>query len=91
MAGDRVYLTSTGLGLTTVASPLPLNPTGYTVLLGYEPNLKMFGGFDLRRHCTFTTGSPSVQIDIKKIHKAMQDGLAVDRKDNDEIAVWNPT
>ncbi len=73
--------------MTTVASPLPLNPTGYTVLLGYEPNLKMFGGFDLRRHCTFTTGSPSVQIDIKKIHKAMQDGLAFDRKDNDEIAV----
>jgi len=73
--------------MTTVASPLPLNPSGYTVLLGYEPNLKMFGGFDLRRHRTFTTGSPSVQIDIKRIHKAMQDGLAFDRKDNGEIAV----
>jgi putative restriction endonuclease len=73
--------------MTTVTSPLPLNPKGYTVLLGYEPNLKMFGGFDLRRHHTFTTGSPSVQIDIKCIHKAMQDGLAFDRKDSDEIAV----
>jgi putative restriction endonuclease len=73
--------------MTTVTSPLPLNPKGYTVLLGYEPNLKMFGGFDLRRHHKFTTGSPSVQIDIKCIHKAMQDGLAFDRKDNDEIAV----
>jgi putative restriction endonuclease len=73
--------------MTTVASPLPLNPSGYTVLLGFEPNLKMFGGFDLRRHRTFATGSPSVQIDIKKIYKAMQDGLAFDRKDNDEIAV----
>lgn len=73
--------------MTTVASPLPLKPTGYTVLLGYEPNLKMFGGFDLRRHRTFTTGSPSVQIDIKCIHKAMQDGLAFDRKENNEIAV----
>jgi putative restriction endonuclease len=73
--------------MTTVTSPLPLNPKGYTVLLGYEPNLRMFGGFDLRRHRKFTTGSPSVQIDIKCIHKAMQEGLAFDRKDNDEIAV----
>lgn len=73
--------------MTTVTSPLLLNPKGYTVLLGYEPNLKMFGGFDLRRHQRFTTGSPSVQIDIKCIHKALQDGMAFDRKDNDEIAV----
>lgn len=73
--------------MTTVTSPLPLNPKGYTVLLGYEPNLKMFGGFDLRHHQRFTIGSPSVQIDIKCIHKAMQDGLAFDRKGNDEIAV----
>jgi len=47
----------------------------------------MFGGFDLRRHQKFTTGSPSVQIDIRCIHKALQDGLAFDRKGNDEIAV----
>ncbi|MBI5393861.1 MAG: HNH endonuclease [Verrucomicrobia bacterium] len=73
--------------MTTVSSPLPLNPKGYTVLLGYEPNLNMFGGFDLGRHRTFTTGSPSVQIDIRRINKAMEDGLAFDRKDNDEIAV----
>jgi putative restriction endonuclease len=73
--------------MTTVASPLPLNPKGCTVLLGYEPNLQMFAGFDLRRHHVFTTGSPSVQIDIKCLHRAMQDGLAFDRKDNGEIAV----
>ena len=73
--------------MTTVSSPLPLNLKGYTLLLGYEPNLKMFGGFDLARHRTFTTGSPSVQIDIKSIHKALEDGLAFDRKNNQEIAV----
>lgn len=73
--------------MTTVSSPLPLNPKGYTLLLGYEPNLKMFGGFDLTRHHMFTTGSPSVQIDIKSIHKALEDGLAFDRKNNQEIAV----
>ncbi|MBN2563891.1 MAG: HNH endonuclease [Phycisphaerae bacterium] len=73
--------------MTTVESPLPLNPTGYTLLLGYEPNTKTFAGFDLARHQTFTTGSPSVQIDITTLHKALDDGLAFDRKNNQEIAV----
>jgi putative restriction endonuclease len=73
--------------MTTVLSPLPLNPKGYTLLLGYQPNLRMFAGFDLNRHRTFTTGSPSVQIDIKCIHKALEAGLSFDRKSNQEIAV----
>jgi putative restriction endonuclease len=73
--------------MTTVSSPLDLNPNGFTLLLGYEPNMKMFAGFDLDRHCKFTTGSPSVQIDIKCLHRALQDGMAFDRKDNNEIAV----
>src|SRR5580658_1539838 len=49
--------------MTTVASPLAMNPNGPTILIGYEPDSGMFAGFDLRRHATFTTGSPSVQID----------------------------
>lgn len=73
--------------MTTVRPPLPVAPDGHTALLGYEPNLGMFAGFDLERHHVFTSGSPSVQIDIKCIHKALQDGLAFDRKDNGEIAV----
>ncbi len=73
--------------MTSVTPPLPLHPDGPTVLIGYEPNLKMFAGFDLTRHRTFTKGSPSVQIDITALHKALQDGLAFDRKDNHEIAV----
>jgi len=73
--------------MTTVRSPLTLNPEGPTALLGYEPSLKMFAGFDLVRHKQFTTGSPSVQIDIGIVRAALQSGLAFDRKDNDEIAV----
>ena len=73
--------------MTTVTSPLPLNPDGPTGLIGYEPDLRMFAGFDLSRHCTFTTGSPSVQIDIRTVREALQHGLAFDRKSNDEIAV----
>jgi putative restriction endonuclease len=73
--------------MTTVSSPLVISFPGYTVLLGYEPNLKLFGGFDINRHRSFTSGSPSVQIDINCLYKALQDGLAFDRKSNDEIAV----
>lgn len=73
--------------MTTVNSPLDLNPLGFTTLVGYEPNLGMFAGFDLARHRTFTAGSPSVQIDIRVIRQALVDGLAFDLKDNTEIAV----
>jgi len=58
-----------------------------TVLLGYEPNLKLFAGFDIERHRTFTEGSSSVQIDVRPMRQALQDGLAFDRKANQEIAV----
>jgi len=57
--------------VTTVSSPMPRNPGGPTVLLGYEPNLKTFCGF----------------VDIRTLQRALQDGLAFDRKSNDEIAV----
>ncbi|MEX0866161.1 MAG: HNH endonuclease signature motif containing protein [Pirellulales bacterium] len=73
--------------MTTVSSPLAMNPNGYTCLLGYEPDLQMFAGFDLSRHQAFTIGSPSVQIDIRTVRKALQDGLAFDRKSNQEIAI----
>jgi len=73
--------------MTGVSSPLVLNPAGRTVLLGYEPGLGMFAGFDLRRHRTFTMGSPSVQVSIETLRQALQDGLAFSRKDNNEIAV----
>lgn len=73
--------------MTSVASPLSLNPNGYTVLLGYYPDLNMFAGFDLQRHRTFTTGSPSIQINISAIHDALQNGLSFTTKDNEEIAV----
>ncbi|MBI3953544.1 MAG: HNH endonuclease [Chloroflexi bacterium] len=73
--------------LTSVRSPLALNPDGVTVLIGYEPDLDMFAGFDLKRHRRFTPGSPSVQIDIRKIQQALQNGVAFDLKENNEIAV----
>jgi len=73
--------------MTSVASPLEIFKDGPTVLLGYEPNLGLFAGFDLSRHRKFTTGSPSVQIDIEALRQAETDGLSFHRKSNDEVAV----
>ncbi len=73
--------------MTTVSSPLAKNPNGLTILIGYEPNSGMFGGLDLSRHATFTSGSPSVQIDVNAVRDALQHGLTFNRKTNDEIAV----
>lgn len=73
--------------MTSVDSPLPQNPSGLTVLMGYHPDLQMFAGFDLKKHSTFTAGSPSVQIDITALNAALQNGLSFTTKENDEIAI----
>ena len=73
--------------MTSVSSPLSLNPTGPTVLIGHDPNLKMFAGFDIQRHKEFSQGSPSIQIDIRTVRQALQDGIAINLKSNNELAV----
>lgn len=73
--------------MTTVRSPLSLNPNGLTVLLGYEQDSGVFAGFDFRRHRTFTEGSASVQTDLPIVRAAIQSGLSFHRKSNAEIAV----
>lgn len=86
--GGRVSLPNEfRIQMTSVSSPLQEKPDGYTVLMGYYPDLKMFAGFDLRKHSVFTTGSPSVQIGISAIHNALQNGLSFITKENDEIAI----
>lgn len=68
--------------------PLQENPTGGpTLLLGYEPNLNCFAGFDLRKHQVFSTKSPSIQISLTALQAAVQDGFAFAPKGNNEIAV----
>ena len=73
--------------MTTITSPLPINTSGHTVLLGYHAETDVFAGFDIDKHRTFTAGSPSVQVDIGTIHTAVEAGLAFYRKDNHEIAI----
>jgi len=86
--GGRVNLPDEyRIQITTIKSPLPLNPKGFTVLLGYHLDLRLFAGFDIERHRTYTGYSPSVQISIVTIHEALQHGLAFGVKTNQEIAV----
>lgn len=86
--GGRVSLPDEfRIQMTSVSSPLPINPNGLTVLMGYHPDLGVFSGFDLKKHSVFTVGSPSVQINITTLHSALQNGLSFTTKDNDEIAI----
>lgn len=75
--------------LTGVTSPLQHHPNrnGLTMLMGYEPNLDCFAGFDLTKHLLFTGRSPSIQIPITTLHDALQHGFSFYTKGNDEIAI----
>lgn len=73
--------------MTSVQSPLQVGSGGPTILIGYEPDLNLFAGFDIRWHSTFTSGSPSVQIDRPALQRAETEGLSFHRKSNDEVAV----
>lgn len=73
--------------LTGIQQPLRRNPNGFTLLMGYEPVIGCFAGFDVSKHLTFSTRSPSIQIPITTLHEALQNGLSFVRKGNDEIAI----
>ena len=73
--------------MTSVQSPLLLNPNGYTVLMGYHAETGMFAGFDLAKHRIFTTGSPSVQISLDTLDIALQNGFGFSLKENEEIVI----
>jgi putative restriction endonuclease len=73
--------------LTSVTSPLPMNPDGPTILIGYETNLNCFAGFDISKHLAFSKKSPSIQININLLRAAIRDGFAFGRKGNDEISI----
>jgi len=73
--------------LTGVQPPLVLNPDGPTILIGYEPNLRSFVGFDLQKHVMFSLKSPSIQANVNALRVAQRDGFAFARKSNDEIIV----
>lgn len=73
--------------MTAVDAPLRLNPRGPTVLMGFDPSRRVLAGFDLRRHRSFTEGSPSVQVPADCLDEASLRGLAFRTKATGEVVV----
>ncbi len=74
--------------MTTVEPPLALNPRGPTLLLGWNPDHEVFGGFDIKRHSDgFRAGSNSVQISLSALRSAQNFGWGFYTNQYNEIAV----
>lgn len=74
--------------MTTVSPPLEMNPSGPTLLLGWNPENEVFGGFDLNRHRDgFKPGSNSVQISLSSLLAARNFGWGFYTNQYNEIAV----
>lgn len=79
--------------MTTVTPPLAMNPSGPTLLLGWNPENEVFGGFDINRHRDgFKAGSNSVQISLSALLAAQSFGWGFYTNQYNEIAVaFRPT
>ncbi|MBW8010227.1 MAG: HNH endonuclease [Chloroflexi bacterium] len=73
--------------ITGITPPIDLNPSGPTIMIGFEPNIQCFAGFDISKHKTFSTRSPSIQIPITALRSALRDGFSFSEKGNEEIAI----
>lgn len=74
--------------MTTVEPPLAMNPQGPTLLLGWNPDHEVFGGFDITRHSKdFRAGSNSVQISLSALRSAQNFGWGFYTNQFNEIAV----
>lgn len=74
--------------MTTVTPPLEMNPSGPTLLLGWNPENQVFGGFDINRHRDgFRVGSNSVQISLSALLAARNFGWGFYMNQYNEIAV----
>lgn len=73
--------------LTGLTSPLEQNPYGPTLLMGYDQDLKVFAAWEFARHRIFHGKSPSVQIHQRTLVEAVDQGMAVQKKGNGELAI----
>jgi putative restriction endonuclease len=73
--------------MTMAESPLRLNPHGPTVLMGYEPILNVFAGFDIGIQRELALASSMASIDVETVRQSLQNGLSFHRKNNREVAI----
>ena len=72
--------------VTGIGSSLDVDDADFTVLMGYDPELQVFAGWNTALHMAFGR-SPSLQIDRTVLLEALQHGLAFHYKDNDELSI----
>lgn len=62
-------------------------PSGKTLILGWDDERSVFVGFDLRKHQGPIGHSPSIQLREAALNAAAADGFAIHNKGNEELAV----
>lgn len=72
--------------MTNVSSPLEQRQGQKSLLLGYEPVLGLFAGFDCSKHLVFGA-SPSIQVLKSELAMASRAGLSIAVKANAESAI----
>lgn len=73
--------------MTGIDFPLSVSDNYKTLLLGWHERLGVFAGFDVQRHRTSRSRSPSIQIHLETLREAQRHTFAFRRKGNNEIAV----
>lgn len=71
----------------TGVSRFEAEPSGKTLILGWENERRVFVGFDLRKHAGPIGYSPSIQLRERALDDAVVNGFAVHNKGNAELAV----
>lgn len=72
--------------ITGVHSPLLVASGVQTLLLGWEEESETFTAFDIERHRTFGS-SPSIQVNLTTLQRAVENGYAFQRRGNEETIV----
>lgn len=78
---DEWRIQATGVGR------FEAEPSGKTLILGWENEREVFVGFDLRKHKEPIGASPSIQLRERALDDAVVKGFAIHNKGNDELAV----
>jgi putative restriction endonuclease len=72
--------------MTGATSPLEQRPNQKPLLLGYDPQRRLFAGFEFSKHVVFGA-SPSIQVLSSELARASLSGLSIAVKGNSESAI----
>ncbi|MCI0563143.1 MAG: HNH endonuclease, partial [Nitrososphaera sp.] len=73
--------------ITGIRPPPRIERGTQTLLLGWHDEYEVFAGYDTRRHTSFSTRSPSIQVHESALVHAAQYGFGFYQRNNEEIVV----